>query len=166
MTTMTDTTTQVYRVYIRTTAQQIWDAITRPEWTERYGYGGRAEFELRPGGSFRSLATPEMQEQGFPELVVDGEVVEADEPHRLVQTWRMAMDPATAAEGFTRLTYEIREIDGGYCKLTVMHDLAGAPGLAGMVAGNQEEHGAGGGWAWVLSDLKSLLETGSGFIRG
>ena len=41
-------TTQVYRVYIKATPQAIWDAITRPEWTERYGYGGRAQFELRP----------------------------------------------------------------------------------------------------------------------
>jgi uncharacterized protein YndB with AHSA1/START domain len=166
MTTMTETTTQVYRVYIRTTAQQIWDAITKPEWTERYGYGGRVQFDLRPGGAFRNLATDEMQQQGFPELVVDGEVLEADEPNKLVQTWRMAMDPAMAAEGFTRLTYEIQEIEGGYCKLTVTHDLTGAPGLAVMVAGEQEERGAGGGWAWVLSDLKSMLETGSGFIRG
>jgi len=45
------TTTQVYRVYIKATPQAIWDAITQPEWTERYGYGGRGEWELRPGGT-------------------------------------------------------------------------------------------------------------------
>ena len=166
MTTMTETTTQVYRVYIRTTAQQIWDAITDPAWTERYGYGGRAEFDLRPGGSFVNRATPEMLEQGFSEVVVDGEVLEADPPRRLVQTWRMAMSDEMAAEGFTRLTYEIADIDGGYCRLTVTHDLTGAPGLAGLVGGGAEDQGGGGGWAWVLSDLKSLLETGAGFIRG
>ena len=59
--TTTTVTTQVYRVYIKATAQAIWDAITKPEWTERYGYGGRVEFDLRPGGAFRSIANEEMQ---------------------------------------------------------------------------------------------------------
>ena len=63
MTTMTETnvTTQVYRVYIKATPQAIWDAITKPEWTERYGYGGRGEYDLRPGGSYRGYASEEMQ---------------------------------------------------------------------------------------------------------
>ena len=58
MTTAADTslTTQVYRVYIKATPQTIWDAITEPDWTERYGYGGRAEFDLRPGGAYRGLS--------------------------------------------------------------------------------------------------------------
>jgi activator of Hsp90 ATPase-like protein len=71
-----------------------------------------------------------------------------------------------AAEGFTRLTYEIEEGQGGVTKLTVTHDLTGAPRLAHLVRGGMEDQGAGGGWAWVLSDLKSLLETGSSFIHG
>lgn len=70
------------------------------------------------------------------------------------------MDPGMAAEGFTRVSYEIKALDG-FCSLTVVHDLEGAPGLAAVVGGQQEEYGAGGGHAWVLSDLKSLLETGS-----
>ena len=98
--------------------------------------------------------------EGVPEYVIDGEIVEADRPRKLVQTWRMLMDAAMEAEGFTRLTHEIEEIAGGACKLTVVHELEGAPKLASMLAGDHEAEGAGGGWAWVLSDLKSLLETG------
>ena len=153
-------TTQVYRVYIKATPQAIWDAITRPEWTERFGYGGRAEYDLRPGGVYRGHASPEMCSMGAPEIAVDGEVIEADPPRRLVQTWRMVMDAAMAAEGFTRLTYEIEEADGGVSKLTVTHDLEGAPKLAALVGGGMESTGARGGWSWVLSDLKSLIETG------
>ena len=64
-------------------------------------------------------------------------------------------------EGFTRLTHEIEPIGDGVTKLTVIHELEGAPKLAHMLAGGLEAEGAGGGWAWVLSDLKSLLESGS-----
>ena len=152
-------TTQVYRVYIRATPEAIWDAITAPEWTARYGYGAGAEYELRPGGRFQARASEEFRATGAPEIVVDGEVIEADPPRRLVQTWRMLMDPEMAAEGFTRLTYEIEPTQYG-TRLTVTHDLESAPKLAAMVAGAHEDEGAGGGWAWVLSDLKSLLETG------
>jgi uncharacterized protein YndB with AHSA1/START domain len=102
-----------------------------------------------------------MQAMGVTGPVVDGEIVEADEPRKLVQTWRLVMDEGLKAEGFSRLTYEIEEIDGAGTKLTVTHDLTGAPGLARVVAGADEAAGAGGGWAWILSDLKSLLETGA-----
>jgi uncharacterized protein YndB with AHSA1/START domain len=165
-------TTQVHRVYIKATPERIWQAITDPEWNGRYGYGAPGEYELRPGGAYRSFATDEMRAgaaaMGYPappEVIVDGEVLEADPPRRLVQTWRMLMDPTTAAEGFSRLTYEI-EGPGpdGVCRLTVMHELAGKPALADLVAGSEDFGAAGGGgWPWVLSDLKSLLETGSGF---
>jgi uncharacterized protein YndB with AHSA1/START domain len=160
------TTTQVYRVYIKATPQAIWDAITRPEWTERYGYGGRAEYDLRPGGAYRGPTSEAMRTMGAPDVAVDGEVIEADPPRRLVQTWRMVMDEAMAAEGFTRLTYEIDEIKGGVTRLTVTHDLDGAPGLAVLISGGMEEQGAGGGWSWVLSDLKTLLETGNPLAGG
>jgi uncharacterized protein YndB with AHSA1/START domain len=165
MTTMTATTvtTQVYRVYIKATPQAIWDAITQPEWTERYGYGGRGEYDLRPGGAYRGMTTEAMRSMGAPEVAVDGEIIEADPPHRLVQTWRMVMDEAMASEGFTRLTYEIEEGKGGVTKLTLIHDLAGAPKLAHLLSGGMEDEGAGagGGWNWVLSGLKTLLETGT-----
>ena len=160
--TATSATTQVYRVYIKAAPEAIWDAITSPEWTERYGYGARAEFDPapRPGATYRGRASEAMRSMGAPDVAVDGEVVEADPPRKLVQTWRMVMDEAMAAEGFTRLTYEISAGKDGVSRLTVTHELEGAPKLAVLVSGGMEEMGAGGGWSWVLSDLKTLLETG------
>jgi len=161
MTTMerTTETIQVYRVYIRATPEAIWTAITDPEWTERFGYGGRVEYDLRPGGAYRAWTSAEMRASGAPDLAIDGEVIECDAPRRLVQTWRMVMDEGMTAEGFTRLTYEIEPGEGDVTKLTVTHDLAGAPRLYALMNGEFEDQGAGGGWAWVLSSLKTLLET-------
>jgi uncharacterized protein YndB with AHSA1/START domain len=166
MTSMTETnetnqTTQVYRVYIKATAEAIWDAITSPEWTEKYGYPGHSEYELRPGGAYRAVPSDEMKAHGAPEVIIDGEVVEADPPRRLVQTWRMLWDPEMAAEGFTRVTWEIEEEVPGLAKLTVTHDVEAAPRTALQVAGQIPE--TGGGWSFILSDLKTLLETGSAF---
>ena len=158
--TQTATTTQVYRIFIKASAQAIWDAITKPEWTQRFGYGLRDEFDLRPGGKYRGMANEGMAAMGITGVVVDGEVIESDPPHKLVITWRMAMDPNLAAEGFTRLTYEIAEGRDGVSRLSVIHDLAGTPGHATMVAGDKQGPGEGGGWVWILSDLKSLLERG------
>jgi uncharacterized protein YndB with AHSA1/START domain len=167
MSTMTETsvTTQVYRVYIKATPQAIWDAITKPEWTERYGYGGKAEYDLRPGGAYKGYTSEAMREFGAPEVGVDGEVIEADPPRRLVQTWRMAMDDAMKAQGFTRVTYEIEQRPDGISRLTVTHDLDGAPALALLMSGQMEDQGAGGGWSYVLSSLKTLLETGESFVH-
>jgi uncharacterized protein YndB with AHSA1/START domain len=156
-------TTQVYRVYIRTTPEAIWDAITKPEWSQKYGYGGSVDYELRPGGQFRAFTSQQMRDVGAPDLAIDGEVIEADRPRRLVLSWRMVMDEAMTAEGFTRLTYEIEESQEGVSKLTLTHELEGAPKLAALLNGEMEAHGAGGGWSWVLSDLKTLLETGKPF---
>ena len=154
-------TTQVYRVYIKAPPEAVWDAITKPEWTERYGYRGRSEYDLRPGGSFRGFTSEAMRSMGAPEVGVDGEVIEADPPRKLVQTFRMVMDELMTSQGFTRLTYEIEAQPGGVSRLTLIHELEGAPVLALLLAGGMEDQGAGGGWSWVLSDLKSLLETGS-----
>jgi len=163
MTTTTETsvTTHVHRVYIRATPEAIWEAITSPEWSARYGYGGYVEYDLRPGGSYRARASEEFLAAGSPEIVIDGEVIEADPPRKLVQTWRMLMDEEMRNEGFTRLTYEITESESGVSRLTLTHELEGAPRLQVLLAGELEDSGAGGGWPWVLSDLKSLLETGS-----
>jgi uncharacterized protein YndB with AHSA1/START domain len=158
--TVTPVTIQVYRVYIKASPEAIFDAITKPEWTERYGYGGRGEYDLRPGGAYRGLSAATMREFGAPEVAIDGEVIEVDPPHRLVQTWRMLIDEGLAAEGFTRVTYEIEAAKDDITKLTVTHELAGAQRLALLMSGGLESGGAGGGWSWVLSDLKSLLETG------
>jgi uncharacterized protein YndB with AHSA1/START domain len=158
--TETSTMTQIYRIFIRATPQAIWDAITTPEWTQRFGYGLRDEYELRPGGKYRGHPSQGMITMGMTDIVVDGEVIEADPPRKLVMTWRMAIDPRMASEGFTRLTYEIEEGRGGVSRLSVIHDLNGTPGHAAMVAGAKQGPGEGGGWTWILSDLKSLLESG------
>jgi uncharacterized protein YndB with AHSA1/START domain len=166
----TKVTTHIYRVYIKATPQAVWDAITQPEWTAKYGYGGRMEYDLRPGGAVRGYTSEAMKQGGaaqgmpVPDLAIEGEVVEADPPRKLVLNWHMVMDPATMADGFTRLTYEISQTQAGVSKLTLTHDLHGAPTAASILAGEFEAQGAGGGWSWVLSDLKSLLETGTGFM--
>jgi uncharacterized protein YndB with AHSA1/START domain len=163
--------TQVFRIYIKASAEAIWEAITDPEWTNRYGYTGYAHYELHPGGSYRVVANEEFKAaaaaQGYPcpDVVVDGEVIEAQPPHRLVSTWRMLMDPTCVDEGFTTVTHEIRELDNGACLLTLTHELDSShKTIAALVSGQTDERGegGGGGHAWVLSDLKSLLETGSG----
>jgi uncharacterized protein YndB with AHSA1/START domain len=162
-------TIQVYQVYIKASPEQIWDAITKPEWNQRYGYGAPGKFDLRPGGAYQATPSEAMRtysaSQGFalPDIIGDGEIIECDPPRKLVQTWRILMDPQLAAEGFTRLTYEIAGGENGVSKLTVIHDLSGAPHTAMLVQGSREAEGAGGGWPWVLSDLKTLLETGAAF---
>ena len=154
-------TTQVYRIFNKATPQAIWDAITKPEWTQRFGYPGRGEYDLRPGGSYRAVAGAEAQAMGMPELLVEGEVIELDPPRKLVQTWRAAWDPDLVAEGFTRVTFEISDEDSGISQLTVTHELEGAPKHAAQVASIAPLAQGGGGWTWILSDLKTLLESGS-----
>lgn len=158
--TPTTETTQVYRVYIKATPEAIWQAITEPAWTVKYGYAPLLEYELRPGGRFHAYANEGMKALGCPDVISDGEVIEADPPRRLVQTWRMTMTPELAAEAFTRLTYDIEPARGGVTKLTVTHDVTGAPIWAAVLRGESEASGAGGGWNEILSGLKTLLETG------
>jgi len=159
--TETATTTQVFRVYIRSTAEKIWEAITSPEWNQQYGYHCPAEYELRAGGAYRALTTDQMREMGLPEVGVEGEVLEVDPPHRLVQTWRFNFSPEAIAEGFTTVTWEIHPESDGLCRLTVSHDVTDAPLMAHDTRGDGELGEGGGGWPFILSDLKSLLETGS-----
>jgi len=143
MTTTTAQTTQVYRVFIKASPEQIWEAITTPEWTERYFYGAKIENTaelhrvLGPGDDdWGSTATYEF-----------------DPPRRLVHGWQSGYDPELAAEQESRVTWEIESQEGGYSLLTVVHDrLEGAPKTAESVSGV--------GWMMVLSGLKTLLETG------
>ena len=153
--TETDLAVQVYSIYIKAKPEAIWEAITQPEWTEQYLYGSRAVYDLRPGGSYRSYG---LAGQDGDTAYVDGEVIEVDPPRRLVQTWRALWDPTVVAEGFTKLTWEIEETSTGATRLTVTHELTGAPSMAAMVAGRVPN--AGGGWSESLSGLKTLLETG------
>jgi uncharacterized protein YndB with AHSA1/START domain/DNA-binding transcriptional ArsR family regulator len=142
---------QVHRIYIKATPEAVWNAIIDPEWSVRYGYRRPVSYDLRPGGEFKALTSDAMPDT----VVMAGEVIEADPPRLLVQTWRLTWldEPAT------RLTYEIKEGQNGVCTLTVTHDVHDAPQTAAQVGGELEN--AGGGWDEVLSDLKTLLETGS-----
>jgi uncharacterized protein YndB with AHSA1/START domain len=154
-------TTQVYRVYISASPERIWEAITSSAWNGRFGYHMPGEYDLQPGGSYRVAASPEMMEMGMPEVILEGEVIEADPPNRLVQTWHPHFTPEQTAEPASTLTYEIVAESDTLTRLTLTHDVTGAPQVAEMITG---AHGpvaeGGGGWAWVLSDLKTLLETG------
>lgn len=138
MTTMTAQATQVYRVFIKATPEAIWDAITKPEFTERYFYGVRIENtpERRITGEWGEMPTYEF-----------------DPPRKLVHGWRSDYDPELAAEDESRVTWEIEPQDGGFSLLTVTHDrLENSPKTAESVSGT--------GWMMVLSGLKTLLETG------
>lgn len=150
-------TTQVFRIYIRATPEQVWDAITTPEFSRQYGYGGDVEFDLTPGGAFTHSASEDMKSVGMPDVVVTGRVIESDPPRRLVQTW----NPVWNDDPDTTLTYQIEPAFDGSTRLTLIHELAGAESTAAEVAGAgpADQHGAGG-WPWVLSGLKSALEQG------
>jgi uncharacterized protein YndB with AHSA1/START domain len=160
MTTITEkaVATQAYQVYIKASPEAIWDAITKSEWTQRYGYGGRVDYELLAGGAYRAYATEDMLAMGAPDVIIEGEVVEADLPRKLVQTWNALFDPQIAAEAVTCITWETEGAQGGVTKLTLTHELDGAPKTAELVGGFVPD--TGGGWPYVLSDLKTLLETG------
>jgi uncharacterized protein YndB with AHSA1/START domain len=146
MTTMTEQTTQVYSIFIRATPEQVWDGITKPEFTTRFFHGTRVDSSFEPGSPYRSLAGDSDQE------VTDGEILESDPPRMLRHTWRALFDPETASEPHSRVTWEIEPQEGGVTKLTVVHDqLEASPKTAARVDG---------GWSYVLSGLKTVLETG------
>jgi uncharacterized protein YndB with AHSA1/START domain len=143
MTTITEIqTTQVYQLFIKATPEQIWEAITNPEFTQKYFYASRVEFA---DGRRRSWG-PDGSVWG------DEAILEESPPNRLVHEWRGQYDPELAAEATSRVTWEIEAGDDGVSLLTVVHDqLEGAPKTAAAVSG---------GWMRVLSGLKTLLETG------
>ncbi len=119
--------TQVYQVFIRATPEQIWDAITKPEFTAQYFYGSRIETTPR----HRLSRSPDGAD-----VWGDDPVMEYDPPRKLVHAWRSLYDPDLAAEEPSRVTWEIEPQDGGFSKLTVVHDqLEGAPKTAASVSG-------------------------------
>jgi uncharacterized protein YndB with AHSA1/START domain len=153
------TTTKVYRVFIKAPIDKVWAAVTDPEWNSRYGYHCRADYDLEVGGAYRCYPNEEMKSFGAPDVIIDGQIVEVDPPNRLVQTWRALWEPDLEAEGFTTVTFELTDGFGDSTRLTVTHELTGAPVTAIQVDGDNPN--AGGGWPFILSDLKTLLETGS-----
>jgi uncharacterized protein YndB with AHSA1/START domain len=137
---------QVYQLFIRATAEQIWDAITKPEFTAKYFYGSRVQTTAQPGTPIRHFAPDGVTAWG------DDVVIEAEFPRRLVHTWRSLYDPELALEARSRVTWEIDPQPGGVTRLTVVHDeLDESPKTAEHVSG---------GWMFILSGLKTLLETG------
>jgi uncharacterized protein YndB with AHSA1/START domain len=146
-TTTTAQTTQVYQVFIKATPEAIWDAITKPEFTERYFYKARIE---NSSDRHRSKG-PDGSVWG------DEPMYEFNPPRRMVHGWRSLYSPDLAGEEPSRVTWEIEPQEGGYSLLTVTHDrLDGAPKTAESVAGV--------GWMIVLSGLKTLLETGEPLV--
>ncbi|HZQ81720.1 MAG TPA: SRPBCC domain-containing protein [Gaiellaceae bacterium] len=142
MSTETALATQVYEVSIRSTPEQIWDAITKPEWTAQYFHGAR--ITVVPD-HYSSLG-PDGDTWG------DADVEEFDPPRRLVHGWRSLYDPELALEEESRVTWDIVPQGDGTCLLRVTHDrLEGAPKTAA---------GVSGGWQAIIDNLKSLLETG------
>jgi uncharacterized protein YndB with AHSA1/START domain len=142
-TTTTAPVTQVYQVFIKASPERIWEAIVRPELTKRYFHGSRIEI------------TPARRLSHGPDGTIRGDtkVLEFDPPRRLVHEWRSVYDPELAEEQTSRVTWEIEPHEDGYCQLTLIHDrLEGAPKTAATVAG--------AGWMFVLSGLKTVLETG------
>ena len=138
MSTITAQATQVYQVFIKATPGEIWDAITKPEFTQQYFYGMPVSI------------TPDTFDGGG---AAQGSVSEFDPPSRLVHTWRAMYDEEVASEPESRVTWEIEPQDGGYSLLTVVHDkLDASPKTAASVSGV--------GWMLVISGLKTLLETG------
>ena len=143
-------TTQVYQLFIKASPERVWEAITKPELIVRYFYGALFDSEPVAGGRWRAWTLDHSQELN------DGEIYELDPPRRFVHGWKALYDPELAVEEESRVTWEIEPQEGGYSKLTVVHDrLEGAPKTAAGVAG---------GWMLILSGLKTLVETGEPIV--
>jgi uncharacterized protein YndB with AHSA1/START domain len=137
----------VYVTYIRTTPAKLWQALTEPQFTERYWFGARQECDWKVGSPWK-LVMPTVG------LADSGEVLEVAPEKRLVLSWRNEFMPELKAEGFSRMTYDL-EPDGETVKLTVTHESDGEVFIEKV----------SGGWPKILSSLKSLLETGEPLPR-
>jgi uncharacterized protein YndB with AHSA1/START domain/DNA-binding transcriptional ArsR family regulator len=133
----------VFQVYIRTTPERLWQAITDPDLTRQYLHRTRVASNWRPGEPITYWEADE--------VVVDGSVLEAQPPRRLVTTWSFRRAADFRNDPPSRVTWEIEAI-GDNCRLTLIHDQF--PGETPTF------RSVGSGWPVVLSSLKSLLETG------
>lgn len=139
----------VYVTFIRTTPEQLWTALTDPAFTRQYWFGVHHETQWYAGASWQLV---------FPDgRVADtGEIVAIDPPRRLVLKWRNEFRPELKAEGYSRCAIDLEPLDGAV-KLTITHEIdCPESKLIGAVSG---------GWPRVLSNLKSLLETGEIVVR-
>lgn len=135
----------VYVTYIQTTPDKLWDAITNPEFMKQYWFGCRCESDFKPGSSWK-LVYPNG------DITDSGEIVESDPPKHLAIRWRNEWKPELKAEGYSLCTFEIEPV-GKVTKLTVRHVIDREPPSKLIEA-------VSGGWPRILSNLKSLLETG------
>ena len=142
-TTLENTMEKIYEIYIRTTPERLWAAITDGDVRGKFQFGIRVDSDWTPGSRL------EMTHGNAPGLLAEGEILEVDPPHRLVQTMVSMWNDEVKQEGSTRITWEIEPV-GDSCHLTVTHD--------------QLRDGANaqiyGGWPMILSGLKTWLETG------
>jgi uncharacterized protein YndB with AHSA1/START domain len=152
MTMATDApTTQVYQLYIRATAEQVWQAITDPAVVGRYFHGALVE------GTYEVGTVITKRSPDGSALWSRNTVLESDPPRRLVHTWRSLYDDELAGEPESRVTWEVEEQGDGLTRLTLVHDrLDHSPKTAASVRG----------WPYILSSLKSVLETGEPLPRG
>src|SRR5437660_10617827 len=134
--------TAVFEVFIKTTPERLWEAITDPEQRKRYSFGVETNSDWTPGSEYTA---------GVPGVVeiAAGRNVEVDPPRLLVQTFDALWSEEVKAQGTTRVTWEIEPV-GTSCRLTVTHDQLPADANAELY----------GGWPMILSGLKTLLETG------
>jgi uncharacterized protein YndB with AHSA1/START domain/DNA-binding MarR family transcriptional regulator len=134
---------KVFEIYIKTTPERLWEAITNPEMRRKYNFGVGVESDWSPGSRYEAL-TPMA-----PGAIWEGENLEVDPPRRLVQSFNALWGEDVKREGTSRVTWEIEPI-GDSCRLTVTHDQL-------REDANSELYG---GWPMILSGLKTLLETG------
>jgi uncharacterized protein YndB with AHSA1/START domain len=133
---------KVFEIYIKTTPERLWQAITDEDMRKRYNFGMGVRSDWTPGSSYEAVAEPAG-------VIAAGENLEVDPPHRLVQSFDALWGEDVKAEGTSRVTWEIEPV-GDSCLLRVTHDQ--------MREGANEQ--LYGGWMMVLSGLKTLLETG------
>jgi uncharacterized protein YndB with AHSA1/START domain len=135
----------VYVIYIRTTPEKLWSALTSADFAQQYWRGARPEAEWKVGGSWKLV---------FPDgrLSDTGEIVEFEPAKRLGIRWRNEFRPELKAEGWSLCTMEIEPM-GEAVKLTIVHSIERESSK--FIAAVTE------GWPQILSNLKSLLETGS-----
>ena len=134
---------KVFEIYIKTTPERLWEAITDPDIRSKYQFGARITSDWTVGSRF------EMGAPTAPGLLGEGTNLEVDPPRRLVQSMVALWGEDVRSEGTSRITWEIEPV-GDSCRLTVTHDQL-------REGANEQLYG---GWPMVLSGLKTWLETG------
>jgi uncharacterized protein YndB with AHSA1/START domain/DNA-binding transcriptional ArsR family regulator len=141
----------VYQIVINAPQERVWQAITTSEFTSRYYYGCTLETDLSAGSPF-IYRMP----NGSP--VVEGELVASEPPNRLVHSYHSLWPPMNE-DAPTKVTWELESMPGGVTKVTVVHE--DFQSETATYTGLQS-----GGWAWILSNMKTLLETGETMPQG